>query len=161
MEVESTRSNLGKRGPSWRARNPKLMETPFVGNVRTFLFRKPFSGEPFVQLWGIYFGPKRPPPASLFLDWIHLKKGSKLDCILSLPMYRPTLLAQNCHSNVRNSKISETNGKSFQFYGFLAGQKATPQKLWLPIQMYLHIYIYTYILIGSASGIRKFQNISG
>lgn len=78
-------------------------------HVRTLPFRKAnFQGFTIREkLCKIYFcWPKRPPPTSLFFDWIHLKKGSKLDCILSLPMYRPTLLAQNCHSNARNSKIS-------------------------------------------------------
>jgi len=75
VEVESTRSNLGKRGPSWRARNPKLMETPFVGNVRKLPFRKAiFRASPFVKNFGesIFWTKKTSP--NVTVPWLDTSK---------------------------------------------------------------------------------------
>ena len=145
MEVESTRSNLGKRGPSWRARNPKLMETPFVGNVRTFLFRKPFSGEPFVQLWGIYFGPKRPPPASLFLDWIHLKRARSLTASSHYPCTGLRCWHKIVTATYAIQRFLKLTVNPSSSTDFLQDKKQRPNNCDFP---YKCIYIYTYIHIS-------------
>ena len=108
------------------ASGPKLVVSKFGLMVSKFgsspiPFENPVSGGSAVKLWEcIFFSPDCgdiPQRHSSLTGYIYLKKGSKLDCILSLPMYRPTLPAQKCRRNASNSKICVSMHPSSKNHG--------------------------------------------